>query len=71
MIGDADNDPMQLPGLAPRSFQDIFSLIEENKSKFSFKVCSVGICVLACVCVSVCVCVCVCVRVCLCVSLCF
>jgi hypothetical protein len=37
MIGDG-NRPMKLPGLAPRAFNDIFRLVEENASKFSFKI---------------------------------
>eukprot|EP00052_Salpingoeca_macrocollata_P021274 m.181820 g.181820 ORF g.181820 m.181820 type:complete len:1658 (-) comp21495_c0_seq1:114-5087(-) len=37
MIGDS-NRPMNFPGLAPRAFEDIFAVIESNKSKFSFRV---------------------------------
>uniref|UniRef100_A0A7M5X8X7 Kinesin motor domain-containing protein n=1 Tax=Clytia hemisphaerica TaxID=252671 RepID=A0A7M5X8X7_9CNID len=34
MIGDKEQ---KFPGIAPRSFQAIYSLIDENKGKFSFK----------------------------------
>ncbi|XP_071964662.1 uncharacterized protein [Antedon mediterranea] len=35
MIGDRDQ---KFPGIAPRAFEKIFEVIEENKSKYSFKV---------------------------------
>lgn len=37
MIGDS-NRPMKYPGLAPRAFEDIFRICEENKGKYSFRV---------------------------------
>ncbi|XP_030832352.1 calmodulin-binding carboxy-terminal kinesin isoform X2 [Strongylocentrotus purpuratus] len=35
MIGDKEQ---KFPGIAPRAFQKVYELIEENKSKFSFRV---------------------------------
>eukprot|EP00049_Salpingoeca_infusionum_P026188 m.24307 g.24307 ORF g.24307 m.24307 type:complete len:1241 (+) comp8588_c0_seq1:191-3913(+) len=37
MIGDSAR-PMQHPGLAPRAFQEIFNIIDRNKSRFDFTV---------------------------------
>ena len=33
MIGDS-NRPQNMPGLAPRAFQDIFAVLNENKAKY-------------------------------------
>lgn len=37
MIGDSAR-PMNFPGLAPRAFADVFSIIKENENKYRFRV---------------------------------